>query len=148
MNDRFTIFLKENVVEVRRPKRHKLVWTWPDGIEYSLLCPRCTPFKRLWWHIGSADETICSGQMLHPSLFDTFVRAAFPYIRWKFHGEIIQDEPACCSGTLRLANGRRLAVWRQRRRFEAVCRDNNPNVPLPITLGMILARLFDPETPD
>ncbi len=141
-SEEYRLGLPDDEISVRRDGR-RATWTWTDGKQYTLEYPTPTFFKKMWWHIYVDGQKICSGVWRHPSAKDTIFKAALLYIEWHFDNEIVLEESWYCSNTLRLANGRRLAVSRRCGDRRVVCRDNHPTIPVPAIIAMILANKRD-----
>jgi hypothetical protein len=154
LNAPFRLQLHDTVLIVKRPVLHaRLHWTWLDGTEYSLTFPASGFFGGWrWWHIISGERTICSGQLVHPSLREAICRVKPPHQEWELHGAVIISESKGCMTTqLRQRDGGRLALWRSRRCgfggevWRGVWRNNLPESDVPVILGMILAQVHTKE---
>lgn len=149
-NAPFRLYVEDSEIQVRRPvqqaqfESYELCWLWCDGTDYTLLHPPCGVGTKMQWNILKRSQTICTGRMLHPSLQNALLHAALPYIEWTYDRELVLDEPKCCGGALRLADGRRLAVWRQRKWVDVAVRNRLPGAVVPLICAMIMARMYDP----
>jgi len=125
----------------------RLCWTWVDGKQYSLQCPIFSPFKSPSWQLALEGQTIYFAHMVQPSLRDILYGAMFPKCEWTSDEKKYVVEPVCLGGTIQDQSGNKLAVWKDRRVVEVVCRAVIQNAVVPAIVGMILAILYDP-TPD
>jgi len=144
----FQFLLPGTTVDVRRRSQTEYAWLGCDGAEFRLQFPTFSIGRKPWWHILKNDEIICSGQMVNPRFRDAMLRARLPHTEWSIGGELIYVEPWYCSGVIRRADRRRLAVWRlrycRRASVEIACRSGLPQNLVPVIAGMVLANLTDP----
>ena len=149
-NAPYRLYLLDTVLVVKRPVLYtRLDWTWRDGTEYSLTFPNlASVLGGRSWDLISGERTICSGQLVLPSLREGMFRVKRPHQEWKFRGTVIISESRGCMTTqLRQRDGRRLALWHPRRFgwgaevWQGVWRNSLPEGDVPVILGMILAQV-------
>jgi hypothetical protein len=152
----FNFYYQDYVVPVFTVKRdrrvsrahYELSWTWPGCSEFSVLLPvRVASTKEGDWLILKGRDAVCCGSKRNPSAKDAILKNAIPRIAWQTENYTIIDQLKCCGGELRSSSGELVAVWRLGWRATIVCRYQTAEELQPV-LGMVLARLFDPEVPD
>ncbi len=145
------ILLKRRHVFER--KHEGLIWMWPDGVEYTLWCPRLRVGGRWNWSISSDNVTHCLGRIPRRPLRKTICEVQLE-MEWNLSGYLFTFKPIRCSGgQLVQPGGRRVALWdgqggcaRAVRRgiwVEGVWRNSLPESIMPLIVGMILAQLWD-----
>ena len=136
--------------QLRQRGQEELLWTWPDGTEYTLVFPQFRIGRKPWWHVVSGERTIWSGRLVVPTLRRSILRAALPHIEWELDGEVIINEARrVCYRThvlRRQRDGKRLVWWHfQRSGFwcvvEGIWRSSLPKDNIPAIFAMILAEI-------
>ncbi len=148
----YTVYLGETAVSVRNPAildqvahRKRMVFTWPDGSEYSVVGPSppdgaieiISPFGITW--SGLPVDARLRRKLARPAVFF-----------WFMQGQVITCEAGrlCCRAfprvlTLREWDGRRLATWFVSRTRCGVFRGDLREDMKPVILGMILSSMYE-----
>ncbi|HUE73660.1 MAG TPA: hypothetical protein VMP01_22470 [Pirellulaceae bacterium] len=116
-------------------------WTWSNQAEYSLMYPMWRKGQTPLWHIMADGQTLSSGRIEIPSIWDQLRPTAKVQVTWQLDREILLKESTWCAARLiRQSDGRRYAVWNARLRgFEGVWRNGLVKSDVPLVFGMILA---------
>lgn len=145
----FQFLTAGGTIDVTKLSQGEVGWTWHDGADYRLRFPLNSMWQTPMWHIRVADDTICSGHTVNASFRDSILLAALPHREWDYGGQVIHDEPAYCSGVMRRADKRRIAVWKRlcspNGWAEIICRDGIPKTLVPLLLGMLVSNLYNPR---
>lgn len=95
----------------------ELSWLGVDGTEYTLIHPRIIPLKKLRWELRAHSNTVCTGELAHPSWRD-FWRFRSEYIQWTLPDDVWTQDAffglqARGREIIRDRFGRKVAVWRE-----------------------------------